>query len=354
MNHNLQIQKILLAVDNSNNNDDKIKLLKQAITIADANNDLDWGFELRSDLMYEEKGTSHCIDSIPAFVWIMNTVDSNPDLFEESEILLRYKWMLAAVQRSTSFTLEQIESIREDFKQRMQRNGHGLYTYYNQLHQWYLIIGDSEQAHKYQDLRNSEQPDSISYCLACDINTDTELELLDKNWDKAITVADDLLSGRTTCYYEPFSVLTKMVYHLAINKDERAGTYYQKAEEELSKLDSSEPYTLLHIAYLIFYTALYDQERAWQLFETYSVWDTNAEDYYAFYLASCVLPLLKEKNEKNLNLNSELPYFNSDEKYDTEILYNYYLNRASELAQKFDKRNRNTYFTDTLSAIKSF
>lgn len=354
MNHNLQIQKILLAVENSNDNDDKIKLLKQAISIADANNDLDWGFELRSDLMYEEKGTSHCIESIPAFVWLMNTVDANPDLFEESEILLRYKWMLVAVQRSTSFPTEQIESIREDFKQRMHRNGHGLYTYYNMLHQWYLIIGDAEQARKYQELRNAEQPDNISYCLACDIDTDTELELLDKNWDKAIAVADDLLSSRETCFYEPFSVLTKMVYHLAKNKDERTEIYFKKAEEALSELETTEPYNLLHISYLLFYTALYHKERAWQLFETYSKWDVDAEDYYAFYFAASSLPLLKEESEKKLNLNSALPYFNQNEIYDTRILYDYYLSHASELAEKFDKRDGNTYFTETLELIKSF
>lgn len=354
MNHNLQIQKIVLAVENSKDNDDKIKLLKQAISIADANNDLDWGFELRSDLMYEEKGTSHCTESIPAFVWLMNTVDANPDLFEESEILLRYKWMLAAVQRSTNFPLEQIESIREDFKQRMQRNGHGLYTYYNLSHQWYLIVGDTEQARKYMELRNAEQPDNISYCLACDMDTDTELELLGKNWDKAIAVADDLLSGRNTCYYEPFSVLAKMVYHFTKNKDSRAEQYYQKAEEALSELDSSEPYTLLHISYLIFYTALFKKERAWQLFETYSKWDVDAEDYYAFYFAASLLPLFKEKEERKLNLNSELSYFKPNEIYDTNTLYNYYLPHASELAEKFDKRDGNSYFTKTLELIKSF
>lgn len=354
MSYNLQIQKILLQVQKSNDNDDKIKLLKQAISIADANNDPDRGYELRSDLMYEEKGTSHCTESIPAFVWIMNTVDANPELFDESDILLRYKWMLAAVQRGTSYSVDQIESIREDFKQRMQRNGHGLYTYYNLLHQWYLMIGDAKQARKYRELRNAQQPDNISYCLACDINTDTELELLDKNWDKAITVADDLLSGRKTCYYEPFSTLAKMVFHFSINKDERAEVYYKKAEEELSKLESAEPYKLQHIAYLIFHAAQYHKDRAWQLFEEYSKLDVDAEDYYAFCFASCLLPLLKEKGEKQLNLNSELPYFNPDETYNTETLYDYYLSRATALAEKFDERDGNTYFKETLNNILSF
>jgi len=355
MNYTLQIQKILLAVEKSKNNDDKIQLLKEAIVIADANNDLEWGFDLRSDLMYEEKGTSHCNESITAFAWLLNAIDSNPDLFEESEILLRYKWMLAAIQRNSSYTLEQLDRIREDFKIRMQRNGHGLYTYYNLLHQFGLQSGNIQDSRKYQQLRNEQQPDSISYCHACDLNTDVELELQAGNMDKALAIADDLLTGRETCFYEPFCVLSKIVCHLTLKRDNRAGEYYGKAEEALSKLESEEPYTLVNISYLLLYTSIYDKEKAWNLFEKYSKCDKDAEDYHSFYFAASLLPLLKGVGtSRKMNLNSGLPYFQANEEYDTSKLYDYFRQRAYDLANRFDKRNRNSYFTDTLKQIETF
>ncbi len=353
MNYNLQIQKILLEVDSAATIQDKIKLQKQAINIADGNNDIDWGYELRSDLMYMEKGTSHCHESIPAFVWIMDTIDTNPDLFDENDILLKYKWMIMAAQRNADFSLEQLGIVREDFKLRMEANGHGLSTYYNILFQWFMQTGDFGQARKYRDLRNLQQPDTISHCLACDISSDVELELLTGNFDKAMTLAEELLSARVSCFYEPFAVLSKLLYYFARNKDNRAESFYQRTEEELSKLDTSESYLMLHASYLIFYTSLFHRERAWNLFEKYSGWEIGAEDYPSFYFAVNVLPLLKENGERLLNLNVELPYFRQDNKYIIQDLYRYYREKAQDLAGKFDKRNGNTYFNDTLNLISS-
>jgi len=350
MNHNLQIQKILLEIGKKPNTKDKIKLLKQAINIADGSNDLDWGYELRSDLMYLEKGTSHCIESIPAFVWIMDTVDANPEIFDENDILLKYKWMILAAQRNTAFTIEQINSIREDFKKRMENNGHGLYTYYNLLFMWHMQTGNFDEARKFKELRDTQQPDTVSYCLACDIDTNVEIELLSGNFDKAIAIADDLLSGRESCYYEPFSVLSKMVYHLARKKDKRAETYYGRLEEEFSKLET-ESQLMLSISYMLFYTSLFHKDRAWDLFEKYSEWDTDAEDYPTFYFAVNLLPLFSEEGERSLNLSSDLPYFEKTDRYDTQKLYNHYYNKAKVLAGKFDARNGNNFFTGIVNSI---
>lgn len=353
MNHNLQIQKILLAVENTANILDKIKLQKQAITIADRNNDLDWGFELRSDLMYLEKGTSQCIESIPAFTWMLNAIDENPDLFDENEILSKYRWMIVAIGRNVNFTLDQIHNIREDYRRRMVKNGHGLYTFYNEMFRWFLNTGDFVLARKYQELRDKEQPDNVSYCQACSVNLDVEIELLTNNFDKAIALANDLLTGRVTCYYEPFSVLSKLVYYLSKKKDGRAAYYYEKAEEELSKLEM-ESYNLENISYLIFYTAWHNPERAWHLFEEYSEWDMNAEDYNSFYFALNLLPLMKRNGERSLNLNAELPYFKGDNLYNTEDLYQYYKEKAGKLAVGFDQRNGNSHFMETFNNIESF
>lgn len=354
MNHNLQIQKILLAVDNTANILDKIKLQKQAIALADSHNDLDWGYELRSDLMYLEKGTSQCIESIPAFTWMLDAVDNNPDLFDENDLLSKYRWMIVATGRNVNFSLDQIHNIREDYRRRMVKNGHGLYTFYNEMFRWYLDTGDLEKARKYQELRNKEQPDNISYCEACSINLDVEIELLTGNFAKAITLADDLLTERVTCYYEPFSVLSKLAYFLSKKDDKRAGMYYEKAEEALSGQESGESYSLQNISYLIFYNALHNPERGWELFEKYSEWDISSEDYYSFYFSVNLLPLLKGMDRRSLNLNPELPYFKEDGFYSADDLYLYYKEKATALAGKFDERNHNSCFMNTFNNIESF
>lgn len=351
MSYTLQIQKILLSIENVSDIGDKINLQKQAIAIADSNNDLDWGYELRGDLMYLEKGSCYCIDSFPVFTWLLDIVDSNPDLFEENDVLAKYRWMLIAAQKNTGFSLDQIHNIRDDYKRRMLSNGHGLYTFYNEMFRWHMSIGELAKAQEFQILRDNEQPDNISYCQACSTNQDVEFELLSGNWDKAIALAEEVLSNRQTCFYEPFSVLAKIVYYLYLAKDSRAEEYYLRAEEVLSTIDTSESYLMQLMSYLLFYTSYNHRERAWELFEQLSGWDVKAQDYTSFYFAMNVLPLLKEKSKKQLNLSSHIPYFENDGVYDTESLYNYYLSQATSLSKQFDERNGNTYFSDILDRV---
>jgi len=93
MNYNLEIQKVLLKLKDLKSFEDKIMALKEAIQVADQHNDIDWGFDLRLDLIRQERNTSRCNESFPAFAWILHTSDANEDYFDESEFLWEYKWI---------------------------------------------------------------------------------------------------------------------------------------------------------------------------------------------------------------------------------------------------------------------
>ncbi|NDW18565.1 hypothetical protein D0T53_06505 [Dysgonomonas sp. 216] len=352
MNHNLQIQKILLEVDKANNLDDKITLLKQAINIADANNDVDWGYDLRMDIIYQEKGTAHCIESIPAFTWILDTVDANPDLFEDNNIMLEYKWMVAAALRNSSFSVAQIEHIREDFKRRMIKNGQGTFTYNLLMMQWYMQTGEYDMARRYQALKDKDQPDEVSFCKACWINLDSELELLSGNTEKALTIADDLFTKRDTCKYEPFNTLSFFAYQLAQQNNDRAKAYLTDAENELSQVEQLESYMLLNISYMIYCASIYDENGAWMLFEKFADWSIGAEDYFTFYFSANMLRLTNKEGIKSLNLSARLPYFSKNGEYNLLELNKYFYNTALALATKFDGRNGNNFFTETLDKLK--
>lgn len=354
MNYRLEIQKILLSVDKATDNKDRLKLIKQAITIADSNNDIDWGFDLREELLYLEKGTSTTQESFPAFVWMLHNFDSNPELLPIDELLQKYRWMILATHRNANFSLEQIESIREDYLKRMTDRGHGSFTYYNTICQWYIQLGDVEQARKYQTLRDKEQPDNISYCKACVINTDVQLELLTKNFDKAISIAEEVISNKETCYYEPLSVLSKLCYYLELDKDIRAKDFYQKAIDAYTGITECESHLMEDLSRLIFYGSVHDKETAWGIFKRVSEWDLDADDYPSYYFALNILPLFKPKQDIELNLNLRLPYANNDGVYNTSDLYAFYLDKAQKLASKFDLRNQNDYCMQCLERVQNF
>jgi len=349
MNYNLEIQKLLLKVDAATHPDDKINLLKQAIQIADANNDLDWGFDLRIDLISQEKDTSHCTESFPAFTWLLNTYDTNPDLFNEDDFLWEYKWMAGSARRNVNISREQVEAIMDDLKTRLERNGYTPRGYYSVMIYWNLFIGDVEKAKEYLKLRDATPRDRMSNCPACELDTKVELELIEGNFDKAIATATDLINKKLTCGVMPLVTFCNLTYYLSRANDPRAGIYFARAEEEFAEVEENDTSLLSNISDLLPYLYKNNEERAWEYFQKYADWEPGAEDAIVYDFSKSVLPLLKKGGSKKLDMNPKLPYYRQDGIYDLDELYNYYYGKAFDLASRFDKRNGTDEF---VSGIK--
>lgn len=353
MNHNLEIQKILLKLDTLSHPEDKINLLKQAIQIADANNDLDWGFDLRLDLISQEKDTSHCTESFPAFTWILSAYDSNSELFNEDDFLWEYKWMAAAARRNVNISRQQVESIMADLKVRMERNGYTPRGYYSVMIYWNLFIGDMQEANKYLELRDNTTRDRMSHCPACELDTRVEIELIEGQFDKAITTANDLITKKLTCGVMPLSTFCNLTYYLSKAGDERAAEFFEKAEEEIAEAEENDSSLISNISDLIYYLNKYDRNRGWEYFQKYAEWEIGAEDSISFDFSKNILTLLKEDGQKQLTMSEKLPYFKADGNYDVADLYDYYYKRANELAQQFDARNGTNSFSKALEEVVS-
>lgn len=331
--------------------DDKIALLKQAIQIADANHDLNWGFELRLELIRDEKDTSRCVDSFPAFSWILDTFDRDPDTFDEKEFLWEYKWMLGSARRNSAISLAQIESIAEDYKMRLQRNGYSLRPYYTAKAHMAFFMGQLTEAKKYIELRDKELRDDMANCRACELDDNIELELRLGNLEKALTVGNEVLSKKVTCAHMPFASYCACVKYFQKDGDlERAHEFFLKAEVDLASLDGDTS-QIGEIGTMINFLAEYDREKAWQYFEQYADWNINSEEYVDFLFSSNVLPLLREGGTRSLQLSSSLPWYREDNTYDIAELYAYHLNNAKALAHKFDTRNGTTCFKEELQII---
>lgn len=351
MNYNLEIQKLLLKIDAASHPDDKINLLKQAMQLADANNDLDWGFDLRLDLIRQEKDTSHCTESFPAFAWLLSTYDNNTDLFEEDDFLWEYKWMAGSARRNVNISREQVESIMEDLKVRLERNGYTPRGYYSVMIYWNLFIGEAEKAREYLKLRNDTPRDRMSNCPACELDTEVELELIEGNYDKALTTANDLITKKLTCGVMPLVTFCNLTYYLAKGNDPRAAEYFAKAEEEFTDVEENDTSLLSNISDLMYYLIKNDRDRAWEYFQKYADWEIGAEDAISYDFSRIVLPLLKEGGMKKLDMSTKLPYYNADGVYDSAELYSYYLQKAKEMAQKFDTRNKTNEFVKGLEEM---
>ncbi len=354
MNYTLELQKIELKLKAATTPEDRINLLKQGIKIADSHNDIEWGFDLRLDLIAEEVSTSRCIESFSAFSWILNTRDENPDLFDESEFLWEYKWMANASYRNADISKEQIESILEDLKVRMQRNGYSLRGYYSIVIAWNQFLGNDEEVDRYIELREKEQHDDMSHCPACELDTKVEVELRKGNFDKALTMGHDLLIKKVTCAHMPFATFSELAYHLNRANDERASGFFEKALEELQALDPSDSSILATVSLLINYLITQDKETAFSFFEKYSSWELNAEDSLKYNISKNCFRLFKGEGKRKLQLEVKHPLYNNSQEYNLEDLYSHYYQKALDLAEKFDRRNETPSFIESLKKETNF
>ena len=88
MKYTLEIQKRLLQVENGNlSPHEKALLLKEAIRIADENDDPQWAVEMRLDLIYELNLLSQAEEEIAVFSRILDDYENNKDLISENDIL---------------------------------------------------------------------------------------------------------------------------------------------------------------------------------------------------------------------------------------------------------------------------
>jgi hypothetical protein len=350
--YNLQIQKILIQVQTIASPVDKIKLLKEAINIADANNDIEWGVDLRLQIIRVELCTASCTERMPAFTWILNIHDQYPELCREVTFMSEYGYMILTAQRNADVSLDQCNTILEDYKKRLLRNNYTLRSYYSSKIRLAFQRDKLDEVKEYIQLRKAEQRDDLS-CLACEIHDLVEYEFRTGGVLELFHVGADIFSGNVRCYDVPFKTICLAVHLVSrFGHDDSADMLFKIADALLYRLGVTDMAKIGDIGRIIYYFTGRNKNIAWELFERFLSWSINCEDYYNFQFSSCVLSLFKGSGTRRLNVSPQVPWYNSSGIYELPVLYDYYRDQAETLAVKFDARNGCTNFIEELNSIR--
>ena len=112
MRYTLEIQKLLLQTQNDSLHPrEKANLLKEAIRIADENEDVEWATELRLDLIYELNLLSADAEEITVFSKILDDYENHKDVIKEDDLLWKYKWIWACTFDLPEIPMEQVKAI---------------------------------------------------------------------------------------------------------------------------------------------------------------------------------------------------------------------------------------------------
>lgn len=353
MRYTLEIQKLLLQVQNNSLHPrEKANLLKEAIRIADENEDVEWAMELRLNLIYELNLLSEDVEEIVVFSKILDDYENNKDLVDEYELLWKYKWIWVCALDVPEIPKEQVEAIGEDYKARILQNGYSLRSYYQCKAMMYIRVKQYEEAKECFDRMLDERPDELS-CEACEMNFMLDYYLETGRFEEAYRRAQPLISRQVTCFEANLRAYMKLAFYAQkAGKPEIAADMCARAEEALVGREKDE-YILLYLGLFVAYHFMINPERGWEYAERCISWSlrTNRHKRYRFSCDMVEALKYESRPQVRLSLPVEFPMYHSDGVYSVDELRGYFYRQAEELAGKYDNRNGNSGYTDRLKEI---
>ncbi|ANH82406.1 hypothetical protein A8C56_16805 [Niabella ginsenosidivorans] len=352
--YTLKIQKLLNQVEGLATPEEKIKLLLQAIKIADENEDIEWGYDLRLMLIEEERDVAFSRESIPAFAWVLKACDENPDLFSETDFLWQYKWMMSDLYDNPLVSIEQLQAALEDFKTRLQRNGYGLRAYYNELYSDALIQKDPVLIRAFAEQLKTVERDAMSDCQACEMDADVSATLELDGFEQGHAQAVPLLEKQYTCVHVPMRTLVNLSYHAYKNgQPDIARNFSDKAEEELAKLANDSSAIFSEVKLLICKVTgdpAGVKERLEQLIP--KVVGSKSRKMFQMTLSLLeILPQFPQEVVFHLVLPEEHGLYTGKTGYTRNELIAHFSREAKEIARLFDERNGNRNFSKQVEQL---
>lgn len=354
MMYSLEIQKILLSInDNFDDVNFCLRGLKQAISIADKNEDLYWGMELRNDLIHEERATSQCKDSMACFAWILDKCDQFPLEFNQADYLMEYQWMLCSAYSNSNIELTQLYAISEDFIRRLDQTKLSKRGYYFTMADFSHIMGDFDMSKQYIESALKEEFDQENN-LTSEYRYLIEHACITENNEQAIVLMEQMKTKNLVSYALPFESYAFVAYTLANINDSRANHYLELAKSSLETIENPNSSMIYGMTRLFYTMHLLEDPLRNAVFEQIVTWSLGAEDDLQFMFARHAAAMFKSMTTDFIaELSHQVPYFCGSGVYSSVELYVFYNQIALDLANRFDRRNGNDFYTNVYNKLKN-
>lgn len=332
----------------------KIEILEQAARLADAEGDVETGFEIRSEIV--EIGSFHGfpMKALVAFSWQLGQYDKNPELFDDYSLLWSYKWVLDRITSFPDINRTQIENLLLDMRTRYVAGGYSERSYHYYKAHVYAEFGELEASQAEWSIVQSMDRDEMSDCLACEQNRLVEFNAKLGDDEATIKSAEPIISGDMSCGEVPHVTITKVLFPLLRQGREKEANKLQRKGYKLIKGNRD---FLYHQGEHIGYLTLTDPIKALEVFEEYiasSIDHENPVDQMIFnaHAANMFSRLVEEDIKFQVKLPAGHPSAQMSE--NVSALSRYFKELALTTAQKLDQRNGNSYYVTLIEKLSSY
>ncbi len=182
--------------------------LSRVVAMADAEGDVDTGFEARIKLIQANHANPNRLEQVAAYGWCLARHDEDPDRFPIN--LWYYKWIPGAVVGSPEVSREQIDSLLEDLASRFDSGAQESAPVVKLRMRAALDLGDIERAAELFDVwreRLEERRGRLNDCSACDAASHASTLAQLGRYSEALAAAEGLTDGRSRCSSQPHYAL---------------------------------------------------------------------------------------------------------------------------------------------------
>ncbi|MBR4200746.1 MAG: DUF4026 domain-containing protein [Oscillospiraceae bacterium] len=331
----------------------RLRAIKKAIQAADEAHADEWSFRFRERCLNESTFESDDVDAMILFPEMVAIYDRNEELQADDDffysLMWSYKLIIENAQNFYHVPLTQIEAFMEDFRQRIEKSGRSLRTYYYMRENISEQTGNLLPAEEYGKYRDFPE-DDLKDCTACEASHDVRMALLHDQPDRALELSRPIFSGELHCGEVP-----ETTYAAWIEYDIRKSDFgdARKLAKRLYPMVRHRMDMLREVGILLHLYGIIDRQIGVTVFRHELRNFLSCRNHWMRYhfAAGAYRLFAHMKNEEiGLILPQEFPLWNQDHRYLPEKVRDYFYEIAKETSEKLDARNGNTALTDALNA----
>lgn len=332
----------------------------------------DWrgALELYYEFMHQDVFYCDSFQATIMFPKYLALFEEHPELQDDFayDIMWVYKWIIGNFYDFWQIPKEQIVSIYQQYYDFCTRFGYSKRTYYSKL--WSLLdihgLEDCFNVGSVQDCYAEMQrcpEDIMNDCAACELNNKVDYILsVEKDIDKALKKAYPILAGKKSCLEVPHITYGKFAnFYFEQGNLTEAKKYADLAWHLINREFGDEPSLMSTKSDCILVYAYTNPAVGLKVFKkTFHFYPGIRNGVYNFDFYHSAYRLffqLEKQGRKTIHLAfpfKDNPLYNDKGIYNVSDIKDFLYEQAKFYADKFDARNGNSNFNDTLAETYDF
>ncbi|WP_026424424.1 tetratricopeptide repeat protein [Actinokineospora inagensis] len=192
----------------------KCEALERVARAADTEGLVDLGVAARLVLINAYREIRRYDLMLTPFAWLRATETRQPEAFDDwavHQFTWMHKWLPTGLLGDPRFTLGQITALVDQLDQRYRLHGYSPHPVHDKRRAVAHHIGDTAAADGHFAAWRAAEPDEMSDCPACVVDSQVGYFVSRRRFDEAIAVAQPVLTEPSDCAEQPHGVLASLI-----------------------------------------------------------------------------------------------------------------------------------------------